>query len=80
MVTKTSYPKSEIKSNWQPKWTVKTSGGSEVGVTIDDHCSVVLSAGDGGQWHSIKHIPREVAQLIGQLISEGQTNCRVVSR
>ena len=33
---------------WQPKWTVKTPGGGEVGVTIDDHCFMVLSADEGG--------------------------------
>jgi len=62
---------SEVSTNWQPRWVVETPTGSKIGLVLDDHCFVVLSPNSCGQWNSIKHIPKSVARLIGQLCNEG---------
>jgi len=59
-------------SRWRPKWVEKTRAGSKVGVTVDDHCFVVLSYDpENDLWHPCKHIPQEVAMLIRRLVNEG---------
>jgi hypothetical protein len=62
----------EVISNWQPKWVIATQVGSEMGVTIDDHCFVVLSPNGQGQWQSVKHIPKRVALRLGELANQGE--------
>ena len=59
------------ESEWKPKRIVTTCGGSEVGITIDDHCFVVLSTDGKGQWNPSNHIPSVAAKLIGQLNDNG---------
>ena len=61
---------SDMKPNWQPEWLVEDKHGCNLGITIDDHCFIVLSPDTEGQWHPIKHIPNTVARRIGQLANE----------
>ena len=61
----------DVKPNWQPMWLVDTGHDCKCGITIDDHCFVVLTADVIGQWHPVKHIPHAVAQRIGQLAKRG---------
>ncbi len=59
-------------SNWQPKWVITIQAGCEMGITTDDHCFVVLSPDEQGQWQSVKHIPKAVALRLGELASQGE--------
>jgi len=63
--------KSPAISNWRPQWLVDIGHDCQCGITVDDHCFVVLTADVKGQWHSVKHIPHAVAQRIGQLAKRG---------
>jgi hypothetical protein len=69
-MTTQTIEETEVRSNWQPEWTVYSKRGSPIGITKDDHCFVVLIPTEGDQWHSVKHIPIEAARLIGQLVSD----------
>ena len=52
---------------WTPKWLVDCGKGCEVGITIDDHCFVVLAKNWADQWMPTTHIPWEAAGTIGDL-------------
>ena len=58
-------------SNWQPQYIVDVGHGCELGIAIDDHCFVVLSPTETGQWRTVKHIPKQVAWQIGELVKKG---------
>ena len=53
-------------SNWQPRWKVTDSRGDDVGITVDDHCFVVLVQNEG-RWKPSAWIPAGAAKLIGIL-------------
>ena len=56
------------ESNWQPRWVVRLPSGSEVGITLDDGCYVVLTFHvDIGAWKPAYHIPKNVAVELGSL-------------
>jgi len=67
MVTKTKHPISEIKSNWQPKWFVKDEHDCHCGITLDDHCFVVLRQDWDGNWTPSNHITNAVVMFLGEL-------------
>lgn len=52
---------------WIPRWLVDCGKGCEVGITIDDHCFVVLVKDWHGNWRPARHIPREVAERLAEL-------------
>ena len=65
--------------NWQPKWEVDVGADCKVGVTIDDHCFVVLVPGFKivddkieftGTWKPTPWIPVAAARLIAEKLSE----------
>ena len=69
------YSDPSVVSNWQPKWEVDVGAGCKVGVTIDDHCFVVLvpsfkMKGDEveytGEWKPTPWIPMAAARLIAE--------------
>lgn len=73
MVTQREQTIADAKTNWQPKWLVDIGNGCQCGVTIDDHCYVVLSQDWDGNWQSSKHIPLIVAKFLGKLATEQLT-------
>ena len=52
---------------WMPKWIVKMKPNN-IGITIDDHCYLVLVRKEGGQWMPTKWIPKEAVIFIAELI------------
>lgn len=65
----------DIVSNWQPKWEVDVGHDCKVGVTIDDHCFVVLVPGFEmkggeieytGEWKPTPWIPMAAARLVAE--------------
>lgn len=61
----------DVKPNWQPEWLVNVGDSCKCGITIDDHCFVVLSPTETGQWQPVKHIPKQAARQIGKLVKKG---------
>ena len=59
-----------ICSVWHPQWIVTTPNGSDVGITLDDGCFVVLCSWPKGEWHPTTHIPPVAAEKIGSLRNE----------
>jgi hypothetical protein len=57
--------------NWQPDWVVDAGTDCEVGLTTDDGCFLVLYPQPDDSWRPGKHIPRQVAERIGQLVASG---------
>jgi len=56
---------------WKPRWVVDVGHGTQLGLTIDDGCFVVLYPKSGGEtWKPGTHIPRAVAERISQLLPE----------
>jgi hypothetical protein len=55
---------------WTPKWIVDCGKDCEVGLTVDDHCFLVLIKGDSGEWQPCKHIPREAAKKMWELADD----------
>ena len=55
-------------TRWQPEWVVTLESGSEVGIVRDDHCFVVLTIDQDDQWHPVYHVPKAVAERMGQLV------------
>lgn len=43
MMTQTEQSIADAKPNWKPKWLVDIGHECQCGITIDDHCYVVLS-------------------------------------
>ena len=70
MVTEAEKTITDVKPNWQPQWLVKDKHGCECGITIDDHCYVVLCRDWEGNWKPSKHIPITVAEFLGKLVNE----------
>ena len=54
-------------SSWQPQHVVDVGCGCELGITTDDGCFVVLYPINSSQWRPSTHIPRKVAEKIGEL-------------
>ncbi len=50
---------------WVPRWLVD-AGGVDVGITIDDHCFVVLAMTEHG-WRPTSWFPWQVARRLGEL-------------
>ncbi len=73
MATKTLPIKVKPKSNWLPKWVITSPSGSEIGVTIDDHCVVTLTKISPQVWHPTTHVPHCVTEFVKQL-SESEFN------
>jgi hypothetical protein len=61
-------------SRWQPHWVFTAAVGYTVGLTVDDHCFVVLVADQNDQWRPAYHIPQLVAEEIGRLAAGGALN------
>ena len=61
------------ESVWEPQWRVDVGNGCEVGLTVDDHCYVVLLpsyATDSSEpqgWKPGKWIPKAAALKIAEL-------------
>lgn len=53
--------------HWVPRWLVDCGKRCEVGITIDDHCFVVLAKDWSGKWGPTSHIPPVVAQRLSEL-------------
>lgn len=60
--------------SWQPRWQVDCGDDCRVGITVDDGCFVVLYPQRGGGWKPGKHIPRQAAEKISQLLTAGELN------
>lgn len=58
---------SDPKLNWQPQWLVDIGHGCQCGITIDDHCFVVLVQNCVGGWIPTEWIPPKVAYRLGEL-------------
>lgn len=58
---------------WIPRWLVDCGKGCEVGITIDDHCFVVLAKSSSGQWGPATHIPWQAVDKLGKLFNGGLT-------
>ena len=54
-------------AEWIPRWLIACGKGGEVGITIDDHCLVVLAKTWAGQWKPTSHIPWQAAVKVGEL-------------
>jgi hypothetical protein len=52
---------------WTPRWLVECGKDSEVGITIDDHCFVVLAKDWNDNWGPATHIPWQAAVKLGEL-------------
>jgi hypothetical protein len=52
---------------WVPQWIVPVGKDSEVGITVDDHCFVVLVKHWSGRWVPTSHVPSEAAAKLGDL-------------
>ena len=70
MVTETEQTIAGTKPNWQPEWLVEDKHGCQCGITVDDHCYVVLCQDWGGNWNPSNHIPPHVAVYLGRLSAE----------
>jgi len=66
-----SVPGIRQRIHWQPEWTVDVGHGCEVGLATDDGCFLVLYPQPDGSWRPGKHIPRQAAERIGQLLASG---------
>jgi hypothetical protein len=61
------------KAQWEPRWRVDVGSGCEVGLTVDDHCYVVLlphystESSEPAGWRPGKWIPRAAALKIAEL-------------
>ena len=58
----------EQASSWIPEWFVDVGHGCTLGVTIDDHCFVVLYPDESGQWSPGTRIPEPVARFISSIV------------
>ena len=56
-------------SGLRPRWRIACSEWDEIGVTVDDHCFVVLMKFDS-EWTPIPYIPRAVAEWIAGHLTE----------
>lgn len=56
-----------VKAIWEPQWLVDIGHDCQCGITIDDHCFVVLCQDWDGNWIPSKHIPNAVAKFLGEL-------------
>ena len=59
-------PTGQAAVNWVPRWVV-VCGDWEFGVTVDDHCFLVLVKSEHGQWLPTKWIPWQAARKLGEL-------------
>ena len=53
--------------SWIPRWIVEVGRDCEMGITTDDHCFLVLSKDEYGQFWPAKWIPWQVARKLGEL-------------
>ena len=58
-----------IPDLWHPQWLVDVGNEVMMGIVIDDGCYVALSQLPAGNWRPSKHIPVEVAKMLGRLAS-----------
>ena len=62
-----------VKSSWKPRWRVDVGSGCEAGLTVDDHCYVVLlpsyttSSAEPFEWRPTSWIPKAVALKMAEL-------------
>jgi hypothetical protein len=56
---------------WRPRWLVDVGHGCQLGITIDDDCFLVLYPHDNDTWKPGKHIPKQVAERMTQLVASG---------
>jgi len=61
---------SMAKDLWKPKWVIDVGDKCKLGITIDDGCFIVLYPQDSGTWKPGKHIPKEVAERLGELVKK----------
>ena len=55
---------------WMPRWVIEYGKNDVAGITIDDHCVVVLVKNWLGEWTPATHIPREVALRLPEFAAQ----------